>query len=463
LRENYDVIVVGAGPAGIFTALELSERSDLQILMLDRGKNIGRRSCPARENNSICQKCSPCSLLCGWGGAGAFSDGKLTLSQEVGGQLTSYIDGQLFREVVQYVDSTYLRFGGTDKIYGTDSEKVEELRRKAEIAELVLVPAKIRHLGTDRCWDILKNMYDYLSDKVEIKTSLPVEKILVENGKVEGVKLRGGEEVKSKFVVVAPGRIGADWLRQECLRLKLPVENNPVDLGVRVEVPAAIMDEFTDALYELKLIYYTPTFDDRVRTFCMCPRGEVVTEYNDGIITVNGHSYGNRESSNTNFAILVSTNFTEPFREPIAYGRYVARLANMLSGGVIVQRLKDLQLGRRSTPERISKSPVKPTLQGASPGDLSFVLPFRFLQDVQEMLLAVDKFIPGINSPHNLLYGVEVKFYSSRVKLNSYLESDVENLFLVGDGAGITRGLVQASASGVVVAREIVRREGGKV
>ena len=288
--------------------------------------------------------------MCGWGGAGAFSDGKLTLSQEVGGQLTSYIDGQLFREVVQYVDSTYLRFGGTDKIYGTDSEKVEELRRKAEIAELVLVPAKIRHLGTDRCWDILKNMYDYLSDKVEIKTSLPVEKILVENGKVEGVKLRGGEEVKSKFVVVAPGRIGADWLRQECLRLKLPVENNPVDLGVRVEVPAAIMDEFTDALYELKLIYYTPTFDDRVRTFCMCPRGEVVTEYNDGIITVNGHSYGNQESSNTNFAILVSTNFTEPFREPITYGRYVARLANMLSG-VIVQRLKDLQLGRRSTPE----------------------------------------------------------------------------------------------------------------
>jgi len=462
LKENYDVIVVGAGPAGIFTALELSEKSDLRILVVDKGKNIGRRSCPARENNNICQKCSPCSLLCGWGGAGAFSDGKLTLSQEVGGQLTSYLDNQLFQEIVQYVDSVYLRFGGTDKVYGVDPEKVEELRRKAEMAELVLVPSQIRHLGTDRCRDILKNMYDYLSDRVEIKTSLPVERVLVENGKVTGVKFRGGEEVNSKFVVVAPGRVGADWLRRECLRLKLPLENNPVDLGVRLEVPASIMDEFTQALYELKLIYYTPTFDDRVRTFCMCPHGEVVTEYNDGIITVNGHSYEDQETPNTNFAILVSTHFTEPFREPIAYGRYVARLANMLSGGVIVQRLKDLQLGRRSTAERIGKSPVKPTLRGASPGDLSFVLPFRFLQDVQEMLLALDKFIPGIDSPHNLLYGVEVKFYSSRVKLNPSLESDVENLFLVGDGAGITRGLVQASASGVVVAREIAKREGGK-
>ena len=245
--------------------------------------------------------------------------------------------------------------------------------------------------------------------------------------------------IKSHYLIVAPGRVGADWLRTEALKLKLDLVNNPVDLGVRMEVPASIMEEYTKVLYELKLIYYSHTFDDRVRTFCMCPHGEVVSEYNDGIITVNGHSYENRKTNNTNFAILVSTHFTEPFKEPIEYGRYVARLANMLSGGVVIQRLKDLQLGRRSTPERIKKSVLKPTLNGASPGDLSFVLPYRFLQDVLEIISAMDKFIPGMSSPHNLLYGLEVKFYSSRVKLSEYLESDIENLFMAGDGAGVTR------------------------
>lgn len=457
---KYDVIIVGAGPAGIFAALELAERSNLRILVVDRGRNIEKRVCPARENSRICQKCIPCSLLCGWGGAGAFSDGKLTLSRDVGGQLTAYIGEAEFASVLEHVDRTYLRFGGTARIYGTDGERVEELRKRAEKAELILVPSQVRHLGTDRCRDILRNIFDYLKERVEIRTLTAVEEILVRDRVACGVRLEGGEEVESSFVVVAPGRVGADWLRKECLRLGLPLKNNPVDLGVRVEVPASIMEEYTNVLYELKLVYYSRTFDDRVRTFCMCPHGEVVTEYNDGIITVNGHSYEGKQTPNTNFAILVSTNFTEPFHEPIAFGRYVARLANTLSGGVIIQRLRDLQLGRRSTPERIAKSVVQPTLEGASPGDLSFVLPYRFLQDILEMLAALDRFIPGINSPHTLLYGVEVKFYSSRVELRKNLESDVTNLFLIGDGAGITRGLVQASASGVVVAREILRRVG---
>lgn len=457
---KYDVVIVGAGPAGIFAALELAEKSNLRILLVDRGRNIEKRVCPAWENSRICQKCTPCSLLCGWGGAGAFSDGKLTLSREIGGQLTAHVEEEELAAVLDYVDKTYLRFGGTARMYGTDGERVEELRKKAEMTELILIPSQVRHLGTDRCRDILRSIFDHLKERIEIQTMTAVEEILVRDHVVCGVRLETGEEIESSFVVVAPGRVGAEWLRKECLRLGLPLQNNPVDLGVRVEVPASIMEEYTSVLYELKLVYYSRTFDDRVRTFCMCPHGEVVTEYNDGIVTVNGHSYEGKQTSNTNFAILVSTHFTEPFHEPIAFGRYVAQLANTLSGGVIIQRLRDLQLGRRSTPERIAKSVVKPTLDGASPGDLSFALPYRFLQDILEMLVALDRFIPGINSPHTLLYGVEVKFYSSRVQLQKNLESDIANLFLIGDGAGITRGLVQASASGVVVAQEILRRTG---
>jgi uncharacterized FAD-dependent dehydrogenase len=463
MKNTYDVIIIGGGPAGIFAALELADKTDLDILIIDRGGDIEERRCPAREKKNICQKCQPCSLLCGWGGAGAFSDGKLTFSHDVGGQLTSYLKPNDLEQLLQYVDNIYLRYGATPRVYGDDGEKVEELRKKAEMAELILLPSRVRHLGTDSCRGILTRIKNHLKEKVTILTRTEAAEILTINHQAVGVQLKNGDVIKSHYLIVAPGRVGADWLRTEALKLKLDLVNNPVDLGVRMEVPASIMEEYTKVLYELKLIYYSHTFDDRVRTFCMCPHGEVVSEYNDGIITVNGHSYENRKTNNTNFAILVSTHFTEPFKEPIEYGRYVARLANMLSGGVVIQRLKDLQLGRRSTPERIKKSVLKPTLNGASPGDLSFVLPYRFLQDVLEIISAMDKFIPGMSSPHNLLYGLEVKFYSSRVKLSEYLESDIENLFMAGDGAGVTRGLIQASTSGVIVAREILHRVGGHI
>jgi uncharacterized protein len=279
-------------------------------------------------------------------------------------------------------------------------------------------------------------------------------------GKAVGVKLDSGEEIEAKYVIAAPGRVGADWLTGEAKRLKLRTMANPVDIGVRVEVPAAVMQSLTDVVYEPKLVYYSRSFEDRVRSFCVCPSGEVVTAAHDGVMSVNGHSYARRKTGNTNFALLVSISFTEPFKEPIAYGRYVASLANMLSGGVIIQRLGDLESGRRSTPERIARGLLSPTLGAAVPGDLSFVLPYRQLTGILEMLHAMDKLAPGVADRSTLLYGVEVKFYSSRIEMSERLETAVENLFAVGDGAGVTRGLMQASASGVIAAREIIRRAG---
>ena len=327
MKNTYDVIIIGGGPAGIFAALELADKTDLDILIIDRGGDIEERRCPAREKKNICQKCQPCSLLCGWGGAGAFSDGKLTFSHDVGGQLTSYLKPNDLEQLLQYVDNIYLRYGATPRVYGDDGEKVEELRKKAEMAELILLPSRVRHLGTDSCRGILTRIKNHLKEKVTILTRTEAAEILTKNHQAVGVQLKNGDVIKSHYLIVAPGRVGADWLRTEALKLKLDLVNNPVDLGVRMEVPASIMEEYTKVLYELKLIYYSHTFDDRVRTFCMCPHGEVVSEYNDGIITVNGHSYENRKTNNTNFAILVSTHFTEPFKEPIEYGRYVARLA----------------------------------------------------------------------------------------------------------------------------------------
>lgn len=457
-KKMYDVIIIGAGPAGIFTALELAKKNNISVLILEKGEEIEKRECLMRSKDGGCFHCSPCEIISGWGGAGAFSDGKLNLSTEIGGQLDNYIDKDKVVELIEYTDDIYLEFGADKTVYGTDKEEIDILKKKASLAKLKLIPTRIRHLGTEKCTEILKKMQDYLKTKIDIKTSTRVKKILVDKGRAIGIETAKGETIKGKYIVAMPGRAGSEWLKEQAEALDIKIANNPVDVGVRVEVPAVVTKRLTDAIYESKLVYYTEKFDDKVRTFCMCPYGEVVTEFNDGITSVNGHSYQEYRTDNTNFAVLVSTNFTEPFKEPIAYGKYIANLANILSGGVIVQRLGDLELGRRSTPDRLTHSMVTPTLKEATPGDLSFVLPYRILFGILEMLKAMDKIAPGVYSKHTLLYGVEVKFYSSRLELSGCLETKVNNLFAAGDGAGITRGLIQASTSGIIVADEILKR-----
>jgi uncharacterized FAD-dependent dehydrogenase len=458
---KYDVIIVGAGPAGIFSALELTEKNNLKVLILDRGHEIGQRKCPSSRGFE-CVHCDPCSVLSGWVGAGAYSDGKLTLSTEVGGWLNEYVSNKELGGLVNYVDGIYRRFGATEHVYGENIEAIDEIERKASLAGLKLIRQKIRHMGTEWCAQALTKMRQELNGKVEFKPETDVKGLIVKGNVVEGVETVEGDKCFGKYVVVAPGRGGAEWLQTEAQALGLKTLNNPVDIGIRVEVLASVMEELTNVLYEPKLIYYSRSFDDQVRTFCVAPYGQVITESYDGVLTVNGQSYAEQRTENTNFAILVRTSFTEPFKEPIAYGKYVARLCNLLSGGIIIQRLGDLESGRRSTPERIARSVVTPTLKNATPGDLSFVLPYRYLADIRELLQALDTIAPGVHSRDTLLYGVEVKFYSSRLQLNDCLETKVHNLFTIGDGAGVTRGLVQASSSGVIVAREILKREKSK-
>lgn len=457
--KRYDVIIVGAGPAGIFAALELmSSKKDLNILILEKGRDIDRRICPMGLKGVSCTACPDCSLLSGWGGAGAFSDGKLNLSKDIGGNLSKYIDDLTLQELINYVDGIYVKYGAPSEVYGGDVEKVEALKKLAEDKGLTLIPSRIRHIGTDRCPDLLKRIKADINLRIDIAFSRDVGTILVEDEKVRGVRIRDGEIIHGRFVVVAPGREGALWLEEQARMLGLSLLRNPVDIGVRIELPASVLEPLTTVAYEPKLNFYSRKFNDRVRTFCVNPYGEVVKEYVKGIWTVNGHSYAHKKTENTNFAILVSTYFTEPFDEPHLYGRNVARLANLLGEGIILQRLGDLQAGRRSTPERIARGRVKPTLLDAVPGDLSFVLPYRYISDILEMLKAMDGIAPGVNSKHTLLYGVEVKFYSRQLKLDSNLETEIDNLFAIGDGAGVSRGLIQASVSGVIAAREILRR-----
>ena len=460
MTKSFDVIIIGGGPAGIFAALELTQAEGLKILLIEKGKDISQRRCPVRDTGSSCVECIPCNLVCGLGGAGAFSDGKLVLSSEVGGHLSEYLDEEHTAGLIRYVDEVYLKFGASRKVFGGDGA-VDEISRKASRAGLRLIPMPVRHMGTENGFNVLKAMHDYLMPRLELKLSSMATEVLVGDGIVKGVETEDGERFLCKYLVLAPGREGADWLSHEADRLKLTMRNNPIDVGVRVEVPVKVMKKLTDVLYEVKLEYKSQSFNDRIRTFCMCPAGEVIMESTGGtepVVTVNGHSYASRKSKNTNFALLVSTDFTKPFHEPIAYGKYLARLANLLGGGVLVQRFGDLLEGRRSTPERIEKGLVKPTLKSAVPGDLSFALPFRHLTGLIEMMMAMDKLAPGVASPDTLLYGIEVKFYSFRPQLSSCLETEIRNMFAVGDGTGVSRGLVQASASGLVAAVEIMRR-----
>ena len=448
---DYEVIIVGAGPAGIFAGLTLADLGIAPVLILERGKELSKRKHNAAEDR-----------LCGWGGAGAYSDGKLTLSNEVGGVLSEVLEEKDLYELLNRTDALYAAHGAPDRIFGETSPQLEDLSDRARMAGLDFIPTRIRHIGTENCSLVLERFHQSLTGRVEVRTETHVEELLIENGQARGVKLSDGRTISSRFIVVAPGRSGASWMKKEAASLGLKTNATSVDIGVRVELPAPVLKEITDTAYESKLIHYSQTFDEKVRTFCMNPYGEVVTEVNEDIVTVNGHSYANKKSENTNFAILVSSAFTEPFDDPIAYGRYIARLANLLGGGVIVQRLGDLLAGRRSTPSRIARCLTRPSLSDATPGDLSFVFPYRHLLSIIEMLEALEKVAPGVYSRHTLLYGVEVKFYSNRIETSPEMETETKNLFVIGDGAGISRGLLQASASGILAAEAIGKRLKGK-
>jgi uncharacterized FAD-dependent dehydrogenase len=467
-NHQYDIIIIGAGPAGIFTALEMTrQKPDSRVLIVDTGRSINSRACPARINGQ-CAHCDPCAIVHGWAGAGAFSDGKLSLSDEVGGQISEYLGHKRAMEYIKRADEIYLQFGASQTVHGNDERRVEEIAYQASRYNIKLIPCPVRHLGTESAGPVLGAMHDHLVEKtnttfMELTTA---QEILVEEGRVTGVRMQPkGKEAfvaRAPYVVAAPGRGGAQWLSETVNKLGLRTQNNEVDIGVRVEVPNSIMDGLTRDLYEAKLVYYSDTYENKVRTFCMNPGGEVSQEhYEGGIAVVNGHSYEDpaRRTGNTNFALLVSTSFTEPFNQPIEYGRYIAQLGNMLTGGpIMVQRLGDLLKGRRTDTSRLRKSTTIPTLVTAVPGDLSFVLPARHLTSIIEALRAFDHLAPGLYSQNTLLYGVEVKFYSSKVLVNNDFETAIQGLFTIGDGAGITRGLMQASVTGMAVADTIVRK-----
>ena len=460
MKEHFDIVVVGCGEAGLYAAYELLQLCpDKKILILEKGRDIAHRSCPIVEGKvKECINCPTCAIMNGFGGAGAFSDGKFNFTTDFGGWLTDFMDGKEVMDLIEHVDSINVKFGATTERFTTASREAMELAKKALQNDLHLLNASCKHLGTENNLRILTNIYNYLKGKVEMKFNSEVAEIN-KNGSLN-VVMKNGEEYSGDYLIAAPGRSGAEWFAGQCQNMGIGLSNNQVDIGVRVELPAIIFQHITDVVYESKLVYRTKRYGDKVRTFCMNPYGYVVTENVDGIQTVNGHSYSddNLRSENTNFALLVSNRFTEPFNQPYKYGKHIASLSNMLGGGVLVQRYGDLMRGTRTTEHRMSKSTVKPTLRAATPGDLSLALPKRQLDDIIEMIQVLDKIAPGTANYDTLLYGAEVKFYSSRIQLDSNLETSVPNFFAIGDGAGITRGLAQAGASGVKVARVIAER-----
>lgn len=462
MKNSYDVIIVGAGPGGIFCAYELKQKEpELSILLVEKGHSIERRVCPKRRTGK-CASCQPCSITTGFSGAGAFSDGKLSLSPDVGGNLPAILGYDTADRLIHESDQIYLKFGAPTDVWGIDKQmEIREIRKRAIGANLKLIECPIRHLGTEVGYEIYQKMQSHLAEKgVDMLFDDPVEQILIENGTVCGIRTKKAETFTAPKVVLAVGRDGADWLDGQCQALGIESTPGTVDIGVRVEVRDEVMQYLNENLYEAKLVYYTPTFDDKVRTFCTNPSGEVSTEYyDDNLAVVNGHAYKGKErkTNNTNFAILVSKNFTKPFRTPIEYGKQIAQLSNMLCGNrIMVQTYGDYKRGRRTTDERLCRNNLIPTLKDAVPGDLSLVFPHRIMVDIEEMLEALDKVTPGIASDETLLYGVEVKFYSNRLVVTKGFETSVHGLYAIGDGAGITRGLQQASANGLAVARSIL-------
>ncbi|MDO5713433.1 MAG: NAD(P)/FAD-dependent oxidoreductase [Tissierellia bacterium] len=453
--KAYDVIIVGAGATGVFAAYEFAKnKTDLKVLMLDKGNPIERRICPIKTGAvEQCISCVPCNIMNGYGGAGTLSDGKYNITNNFGGELYRYIGRKEAIELMEYVDDVLCGFDeGNSKLYSTANS---DLKTIALRHDLHLLDAKVRHFGTDRNMKILEKVYEYSREAVEMKFRSTVTKVRKEND-IFYVKTANGEEYSAKKLVLASGRSGSKWISQVCKEFGINLESNQVDIGVRIEIPAEIFKHITDEVYESKIVYQTKEYNDLVRTFCMNPYGQVVAENTNGIITVNGHSYADPklQSENTNFALLVSNQFTEPFKESNEYGESIAKLSNMLGGGVLLQRFGDLIKGRRSSEKRMRKCFTVPTLK-ATAGDLSLVIPKRQLDDIIEMVYALDKIAPGMANEDTLLYGVEVKFYNSKVEVDKYLETSVEGLYIAGDGGGATHSLSQASASGVLVARRL--------
>lgn len=451
----YDIVIVGAGPGGIFAAYELvNSDKNLKIAIFEAGHPLDKRKCPIDGDKiKSCINCKTCSIMSGFGGAGAFSDGKYNITNDFGGTLYEHIGREKALELMEYVDAINMKYGGEGtKMYSTAGTAFKKICMQNG---LQLLDASVRHLGTDINYKVLENLYNFLKDKVTFYFDTPVEKVAKD---VNGYKITAAnEEYSCTDCIVSVGRSGSKWVERVCEELDISTLSNRVDIGVRVELPAVIFSDLTDELYESKIVYRTEKFEDRVRTFCMNPHGIVVNENTNGIITVNGHSYESKDmqTDNTNFALLVSKHFSEPFKDSNGYAESIARLSNMLGGGVMVQRFGDLVRGRRSTKKRIDECVVRPTLK-ATPGDLSLVLPKRILDGIIEMIYALDKIAPGTANDDTLLYGVEVKFYNMEVAIDENLETKHKGLYVIGDGSGVTHSLSHASAGGVYVARRIL-------
>lgn len=456
-KMKYDVMIIGAGPGGIFSAYELAMNApELKVAVFEAGHSLDKRFCPIDGDKiKTCIKCKSCSIMNGFGGAGAFSDGKYNITNDFCGTLYEYIGKEKAFDLMHYVDEINMKHGGKGcKLYSTAGS---DFKKVCIQHKLKLLDASVRHLGTDVNYIVLENIYAELKNKIDFFFDTPIDSLeVIENGYRAHYK---DESVEATKCIISVGRSGSKWMQKVCKDLQIETSSNRVDLGVRVELPAVIFSHLTDALYESKIVYRTHKFEDKVRTFCMNPNGIVVNENTNGIITVNGHSFEgeDKKTDNTNFALLVSKKFTEPFNDSNEYGENIVRLSNMLGGGVIVQRFGDLERGRRSTVTRIEEGLVRPTLK-ATPGDLSLVLPKRILDGIIEMIYALDKIAPGTANDDTLLYGVEVKFYNMEVKLDKNLETKYKGLYVIGDGSGVTHSLSHASASGVYVAQKIIEQ-----